>query len=59
MPMDRLIAWLLDEDRQLKGMPLGEVTFDTTGQKVLVFDRTNEIDQRVAKGISTATQKNR
>jgi hypothetical protein len=53
-PVDQLIPWLLDEDRQLRGVPFSEVIFDTTGRKVLPFDPKNEVDQRVAKQISAA-----
>ena len=52
--MDQLIPWLLDEDRQLRGIPFSEVIFDTTGKKVLPFDPKNEVDQRVVKQISAA-----
>lgn len=52
--MDQLIPWLLDEDRQLRGVPFSEVIFDTTGKRVLPVDRKNEIDQRVIKAISAA-----
>jgi hypothetical protein len=52
--VDQLIPWLLDEDRQLRGVPFSEVIFDTTGKKVLRFDASNPVDQRVAKAISTA-----
>src|SRR5439155_971674 len=41
-PVDQLIPWLLDEDRQLRGIAFGEVIFDTTGKKVLTFDPRNE-----------------
>jgi hypothetical protein len=53
-PVDQLIPWLLDEDRQLRGIPLADVIFDTTGKRVLPVDRTNEVDQRVIKQISEA-----
>jgi len=53
-PVDQLIPWLLDEDRQLRGVPFSEVIFDTTGKRVLPVDRQNEIDQRVIKAISSA-----
>jgi hypothetical protein len=53
-PIDQLIPWLLDEDRQLRGIPFSEVIADVTGKKVLPFDRKNEVDQRVAKAISAA-----
>jgi hypothetical protein len=52
--VDQLIPWLLDEDEQLRGIPFSELIFDTTGKKVLPFDATNAVDQRVAKAIRTA-----
>jgi hypothetical protein len=52
--LDKLIPWLLDEDRQLRGIPFSEVIFDATGKKVLAFDPQNEADQRVVKQISAA-----
>ena|SRR5438477_13191796 len=51
-PVDQLIPWLLDEDRQLRGIPFREVIVDVTGKKVLAFDSQNEIDRRVVKQIS-------
>jgi hypothetical protein len=53
-PVDQLIPWLLDEDQQLRGVPFSEVIFDGTGRRVLPFDATNAVDQRVAKAISAA-----
>lgn len=53
-PVDQLIPWLLDENRQLRGIPFGEVIFDATGKRVLAVDSRNEIDQRVIKQISAA-----
>jgi len=53
-PVDQLIPWLLDEDRQLRGIPFSEVISDVTGKKVLAFDPKNEVDQRIVKGISAA-----
>jgi len=53
-PVDQLIPWLLDEDRQLRGVAFSEVIFDTTGKKVLALDPKNELDQRVVKQISAA-----
>src|ERR1700694_780110 len=50
-PVDQLIPWLLDEDRQLRGIPFSEVIVDVTGKKVLSFDPKNEVDQRVVQGI--------
>jgi hypothetical protein len=45
-PVDELIPWLLDEDRQLRGIPFSEVIFDTTGKRVLPIDRRSQADQR-------------
>src|SRR5213592_5068009 len=53
-PINQLIPWLLDEDQQLRGVPFSEVIFDTTGKKMLPFDASNPVDQRVAKAISAA-----
>jgi hypothetical protein len=54
-PVDQLIPWLLDEDQQLRGIPFTDLIFDTTGRKVLPFERNNTVDQRVAKAISAAS----
>ncbi len=51
-PVDQLIPWLLDEDRELRGIPFSQVIFDTTGKRVLPIDRKNEVDRRVIKEIS-------
>jgi hypothetical protein len=53
-PVDQLIPWLLDEDRQLRGIAFSEVILDTTGKHVLSVDRKNETDERVIKQISAA-----
>src|SRR5205823_5829093 len=53
-PVDQLIRWLLDEDRQLRGIPFVEVIADATGRKVLPFNTKDEIDQRVLKAIAAA-----
>ncbi len=53
-PVDQLIPWLLDENRQLRGMAFSEVIFDATGKRVLAFDPQNEADRRVVKQISAA-----
>src|SRR3979411_2989497 len=53
-PVDELIPWLLDENRQLRGIPFSEVIVDVTGKKVLPFDPKNEVDQRVVKAITAA-----
>ena len=52
--MDQLIPWLLNEDRQLRGIPFSELIVATTGRMVLPFDANNAVDQRVAKAISAA-----
>ena len=52
--MDQLIPWLLNEDRQLRGIPFSELILTTTGRKVLPFEANNAVDQRVAKAISDA-----
>ena len=52
--MDQLIPWLLNEDRQLRGIPFSELILATTGRKVLPFEANNAVDQRVAKAISAA-----
>jgi hypothetical protein len=53
-PVDQFIPWLLDEDRQLRGIAFSEVILDTTGKHVLTVDPKNETDQRVIKQISAA-----
>jgi hypothetical protein len=53
-PVDQLIPWLLDEDRELRGIAFSQVIFDTTGKRVLAFDPQNEVDRRVVKQISAA-----
>ena len=52
--VDQLIPWLLDQDRQLRGIPFRELIVDVTGKKVVSFDPKNEVDQRVVKQISVA-----
>ncbi|MEY2440011.1 MAG: hypothetical protein QOI34_1396 [Verrucomicrobiota bacterium] len=52
--VDQLIPWLLEEKRELRGIPFSEVIFDTTGKRVLPVDRKSEVDARVIKGISAA-----
>ena len=51
-PVDALIPWLLQEDRELRGIAFSEVIFDATGKKVIAVDKNNDIDQRVIKQIS-------
>src|SRR5947207_13619054 len=53
-PVDQLIPWLLDEDRQLRGIAFSEVILDTTGKHASAVDRKNRTDERVLKHISAA-----
>ena len=53
-PIDQLIPWLLDEQKELRGIAFSEVIFDTTGKRVLPIDSKNEQDARVIKQISAA-----
>jgi hypothetical protein len=52
--VDQLITWLLDEDRQLRGILFAEVIFATTGKRVLPVNPKDEIDQRMIRQISAA-----
>jgi hypothetical protein len=56
-PVDQLIPWLLDEDRQLRGLAFSDVILAATGKHVLSFDLKSEVDQRVIKQISGAWTK--
>jgi hypothetical protein len=53
-PVNQLIPWLLNEDRELRGIPFSQVIFDATGKRVLAIDPQNEADRRVVKQISAA-----
>jgi hypothetical protein len=53
-PIDQLIPWLLNEDRQLRGIAFSQVIFGATGKSVLAFDPQSEVDLRVVKQISAA-----
>ncbi|MEP7015344.1 MAG: hypothetical protein ABI925_07890 [Verrucomicrobiota bacterium] len=55
-PVDQLIPWLLDEDRQLRGVPFSEVIRDATGKRVMAVDRENEVDRRMIKSLSAACE---
>jgi hypothetical protein len=50
-PIQQLIPWLLDEDRQLREIPFRDVIRETTGTKVLPVDPKNDVDRRVIKEI--------
>lgn len=47
-----LIPWMLREKADLTGIPFAEVIFDTTGKRVLAFNRKDENDQRVANQLT-------
>lgn len=42
--IDLLIPWLLEEDRDLEGIPFPAVVKATTGKSILPFDRSKKID---------------
>jgi hypothetical protein len=44
----------MNEEAQLKGIQFSKVIVDVTGKKVLSFNPSDEVDQRVLKGISAA-----
>jgi hypothetical protein len=51
-PVETLIPWLLQQDRELRGIPFSAVIFDATGKKVIAVDKENATDQRVIKQIA-------
>lgn len=53
-PVQQLIPWLLDEDRQLRGIAFRDVIEQTTGKKVLPVEPENEVDQRVVRKLKDA-----
>ncbi|MDQ6940342.1 MAG: hypothetical protein M3119_09325, partial [Verrucomicrobiota bacterium] len=50
--VETLIPWLLQEDQELRALPLDEVIFAATGKHVRAIDAKNEADQRVLKQLS-------
>ena len=52
-PVDQLIPWLLQEDRELREIPFSDVILDATGKRVLAIDQKSEADRRVIKQISS------
>ena len=46
-PVHQLIAWLLDEDRQLRGIPFSEVIFDATGKAASAHFISNRKKRRI------------
>lgn len=53
-PVDRLIGWLFDRDRELQGVDFSEVILAATGKKVIAFDPASDADKRVVGGLSAA-----
>ena len=53
-PIATLIPWLLQEDRELRGIPFSEVILAATARRVLPIDPANESDQRVIRQIGGA-----
>jgi hypothetical protein len=51
-PVDQLIRWLLEGNRELTGINFSEVIAATTGKSVLPVDGKSEIDRRVIQGVS-------
>jgi hypothetical protein len=56
-PVNALIPWLLQEGRELSGIPFTQVIFAATGRKVLAIDPKNEADQRVIQQLSGVLMK--
>jgi len=52
--VEEVIPWLLDEDRQLRGVAFPDLIVAVTGKKVLPFNPGDEVDQRVLKAIGAA-----
>jgi hypothetical protein len=53
-PINRLIGWLFDRDRELHGIDFSDVILAATGKRVIAFDPASETDQRVMRGLSAA-----
>jgi len=51
-PVDALIPWLLQENKELRAIPFSDLILDTTGTRVLASDPKNATDLRVIKQIS-------
>lgn len=49
-----LIPWLLQQNGELRGIPLADVIEATAGKKVLAIDRNDQTDRRVLKEIGAA-----
>ena len=52
--VDQLIPWLLDEQKELRGIPFSQVISSATGKRVLPIDLKNEADAKIVKQISAA-----
>jgi len=51
-----LVEWLLDEDRDLRGIPFGDVIQATSGHPVLAYDPGNAAQREVLNHIATAME---
>ncbi len=49
----KLIGWLLEDDRELSGVPFADVVQATSGKRLIAFDRTNEVDRALLAKISS------
>lgn len=50
----KLIGWLLEEDRELSGVPFADVIQATSGKRLIAFERTNAADRALLAKISSA-----
>jgi hypothetical protein len=50
----QLILWLLDEDRDLNGIPFADIIKATSGKRIIPFDRTNATDRALLGKIGGA-----
>jgi hypothetical protein len=47
----QFISWLLEDDREISGVPFPEIVEATSGKKVLPLDRSSEIDRDLLEKI--------
>jgi hypothetical protein len=50
----QLILWLLDEDRDLNGIPFADIIHATSGKRIIPLNRTNAADRALLAKIGTA-----
>jgi hypothetical protein len=53
-PIDHLIRWLFDRDRELHGIDFSDVILAATGKKVIAFDPASEADRRMMRALTVA-----